>query len=652
MLTMRIASLLAAALVVLLTACATESEAPTPSAMPDLEATVRAVVNEALPTATPTPTPDIDATVVARMAATTSAMLSPTPTATSTPTPMPTATPMPTPLPTPTPTVVPTPTPTPMVPLSDMVRLARPAVVRIQTGSSSGSGVIFETQGTTGYVITNHHVVEGDARVNVIVNDSATYQGTVLGSDAVRDLAVVRICCASFRALSFGNAAALQPGDEVVNIGYALGLPGEATVTRGIISAVRYDSRYLSNVIQTDAAINPGNSGGPMLSTTGEILGINTFRISETNSGRSAEGLGFAISGTTVQQQIPMLKAGSPAPIPTPTRRPATTPVPGQTADFGPTSGELKHEPTDGLIKVEFAGVSVADMIAEATFVNPYSAASNDWDYGFLLRVERNGSRIHLVLTSDQRWVLNWRETPSADTSQRLGGGTLETFNTGTGGRNHLRVVAIGERGWLFVNGEFVSTLDLSDVTDAGEVAVITGAFTGNEVAGAVTRFENFKGDRLSKRYGPADGKLEYEQGLISGHDSGVRTRDLVVEAEFVNPPGDDWDYGFIIRNPEFNRLDVVTLVADSRWFHHTRDIGDAEYTDVDYGRLSGSLRDKNHLLIIAVEESGWFLVNGRLEAKLDLGRNLDAGDVSAMGGFFNNHTGEPEFEDFIVWVP
>ncbi len=533
--------------------------------------------------------------------------------------------------------------------LSDMVRLARPAVVRIQTSSGSGSGVIFETQGTTGYVITNHHVVEGDARVNVIVNDSATYQGDVLGSDADRDLAVVRICCASFQALSFGNAAALQPGDEVVNIGYALGLPGEATVTRGIISAVRYDSRYLSNVIQTDAAINPGNSGGPMLSTTGEILGINTFRISETNSGRSAEGLGFAISGTTVQQQIPILKAGSPSPIPT---QPATTPVPGQTADFGPTSGELEHDPSDGFIKTEYARVSITDMIVEATFVNPYSAASNDWDYGFILRRYSTGQQIQVVVTSDQRWVLNWRETSSADTSQRLGGGTLEAFNTGTGGRNHLRVVAIGERGWLFVNGEFVSTLDLSDVTDAGDIAVITGAFTGNEVAGAVTRFENFKGDRLSKRYGPANGRLEHEQGLISGHGSGVSTRDLVAEAEFVNPPGDDWDYGFIIRNPAYNRLDVVALAADSRWFHDTRDIGDAEYTDVDYGRLSGSLRDKNHLLVIAIEESGWFFVNGRLEAKLDLGRNLDAGNVSVMGGFFNGHTGEPEFEDFIVWVP
>ena len=99
-------------------------------------------------------------------------------------------------------------------------------------------------------------------------------------------------------------------------------------------------------MIQTDAAINPGNSGGPMLSLSGEILGINTFRYDESQSGRPTEGLGFAISGTTVQQQIPTLLAGAPAPTPTPTpRRPTATPTPGQLIDFGPISGALRHDP-------------------------------------------------------------------------------------------------------------------------------------------------------------------------------------------------------------------------------------------------------------------------------------------------------------------
>ncbi len=531
-----------------------------------------------------------------------------------------------------------------------MVGEVRPAVVRIDTGSGSGSGVIFETQGQTGYIVTNHHVVEGEALVSVTVNDSAVYSGTVLGTNAVRDLAVVSICCDSFKALPFGDAAALRPGDAVVAIGYALGLQGQATVTRGIVSAIRYESAYSSNVIQTDAAINPGNSGGPLLSMSGQILGINTFRHEETGGGRPVEGLGFAISGTTVQSLVPALKAAPPAPTPTPT----PTPSPEGYDAFGPTSGELQHDPTDGFIKTEYAGVEMADMIVSATFVNPYSASSNDWDYGFILRHEPDGQAIHLVLDSDRRWALNYRETPSAE-NLRLDWGTLGNFNTGAGERNYLIVVAIEGRGWLFVNGEFVSSLFMVRFTGSGDVAVMTGAFTGNEVAGAVTRFENFRGELLSLSYGPAAGRLEKELGFIATDNSGVRARDLVVESEFVNPPGSEWDYGFLIRNPKHNRLEVIGLTGDAWWFHDTRDVGDDEYTDKASGWLSSAginLLSKNHLLLIAIQESGWFFVNGQLVAKLDLGHNLDSGWVSAMGDYFLKHQGSPSFENFNVWTP
>ena len=195
-----------------------------------------------------------------------------------------------------------------------MLKQVRPAVVRIETGSGTATGVIFETQGQTGFVITNHHVVEGHGQVDVIVNDTVTHAGVVLGVDSVRDLAVVRICCGSFRKLSFGNASALDPGTEVVNIGYVLGIQGPASITKGIVSAVRYASRYEAWVIQTDASLNPGNSGGPMLSSSGEVLGINTFKISAPR----VEGVGFAISETTVQFRIPTLWDSTPRPTPSP----------------------------------------------------------------------------------------------------------------------------------------------------------------------------------------------------------------------------------------------------------------------------------------------------------------------------------------------
>ena len=216
-------------------------------------------------------------------------------------------------------------------------------------------------------------------------------------------------------------------------------------------------------------------------------------------------------------------------------------------------------------------------------------------------------------------------------------------------------VIAVGERGWFFVNGDFIAALDLSSATHSGDVSVITGAFAGNEVAGAVTRFEDFSGRSFSRRYGPADGKLEKEEGKVASHGSGVWARDLLVEAQFANPQGSDWDYGFVIRNPQFNRLDIVGLTGSEWWFHYSRDVGDDDYTELTSGFLSetGSrLLSRNHLLLIAIEDTGWFFVNDELIDKLDLSQNQDHGEISASGDLFLDHRSSPEFYDFNVWAP
>ena len=530
-----------------------------------------------------------------------------------------------------------------------MIQQVRPAVVRISTSGGTGSGVIFDTQGQTGYVITNHHVIEGASQVTVVVNDSDNYPGTVLGSDSVRDLAVVRICCGRFHKLEFGDASRLKTGDEIIAIGYALGLQGEATITRGIVSALRYDSEFRSDVIQTDAAINPGNSGGPMLSMDGKILGINTFRHEQTGTGRRVEGLNFAISGTTAQRLIPSLRTASanPTPTPTPSYR-------GTTAGFGPISGELRHDPDDGFIKELDAGVSMSDMVVSATFVNPYSAASGGWDYGFFIRDSGNGDSgqfIQFVVTSRGNWEVLWRKGFSNE-SQQIARGSTRNLNTAADGRNRLQVVALGDRGWYFINNELVSAVDISQISGVGDVAIITGSFTGNEVAGAVTRFENFQGNRLIHSYGPASGRLEYDPDYISQHRSSDWTQNLVAEAEFINPSGNDWDYGFTFRHSEANRLDVIGVTDDGVWMHQTRAVDDAGYSYINLGFIQeGNFRNKNRLLLLALGETGLFFVNEQLIAHLDLSHNLDRGYISAMGGFDRNHTGEPEFRNFNVWT-
>ncbi len=192
-------------------------------------------------------------------------------------------------------------------------------------------------------------------------------------------------------------------------------------------------------------------------------------------------------------------------------------------------------------------------------------------------------------------------------------------------------------------------------MTKAGDVAVITGATEGNEVSGAVTWYENFQGERLSRRYGPASGKLQKKPGFFAGHDSRVWARDFVVEAKFAKPQGSDWDHGFVIRNPEYNRLDLVGVTGDKWWFHYTRDVGETNYTMKDSGFLSGvsaTLLNENRLLLIAYGESGWFFVNDALVAMLDLSHNQEHGKVTVMGDSFRDHHSSPSFEGFNVWAP
>ena len=126
-----------------------------------------------------------------------------------------------------------------------MIEDVRPSVVRIRTDKGSGSGVIFEVDDDAALVLTNYHVIEDASDTQVEVNDSSTYSAEILGTDSVRDLAVLRICCGDFHALSFGNVSELKPGDEVLAMGYPLGLPGRSNGhSKGIVSAIRYDESH------------------------------------------------------------------------------------------------------------------------------------------------------------------------------------------------------------------------------------------------------------------------------------------------------------------------------------------------------------------------------------------------------------------------
>ena len=223
--------------------------------------------------------------------------------------------------------------------------------------------------------------------------------------------------------------------------------------------------------------------------------------------------------------------------------------------------GDLRHDPNDDFIENRYAYVTMADFIVEATFVNPYASSYAPWDYGFIVRDHRVGNETTFMLirvTGNERWIVSGHEF---GIYYEMDDGWVPGLNIWDGGRNHLMLVAIEERGLFFVNGNFVTSLDLSDMSQAGDIAVVTGSIAGNEVAGEVTQYEGFKVDELTKEYGPVRDTVEDDHDeYINLHKSGVYLRDLVMEATFINPTDTNWSYGFTFRHPYGNRLDVIAV--------------------------------------------------------------------------------------------
>ena len=532
-------------------------------------------------------------------------------------------------------------------------------MVKIATNLGSGSGVIFETDPSdnSAFDLTNYHVIEGFLEVSVTVRDSITYTGQVIDIDSLRDLAVVRICCdSSFKALTFADAQSVAPGSEVIAMGYPLGIFTTATVTRGIVSTIEYLADTLRWVIHTDALINPGNSGGPLLTLAGEILGVNTFKIEFTQSGRPVEGFGFAISEQTISQILPDLKNQALVALPTP------TPTPQPTGRFGPTDGVLEHDPAAGFIEVFSSGVFLKDSVIEARFFNPYSTSVGSWDYGFIFRDSALNTFHAVFVRSDGYWY-HYLRMGTVEASQKVASQQPAAIDTSPTGSNYLQIVALGDEAWLFINGTLAGELNVGSLTEAGDVLAINAYFTGDSIEGESTRFEDFTVRSLEKSYGPTDGALVHDpdDGSIETHSGGISTVDAVIEVRFLNPyPTFEgaWDYGFMFRNFAFNTFHSVIIGSNGLWYHYVR-TGTVESSEKlasqSSSQIDTSSNGSNHLRIIALGNDAWVFINDVFIAKLALGDLSAPGDVKAITGFF---TGDEvagkstNFEDFTVWEP
>jgi len=645
------------------------------------------------------PTPNIEATVESAVAAAAQIAI-------PTPTPLPAQTP----IGIPTPTTIPVPTSTLTPSLVDVLLENKGAVVLIKTGFGEGSGFLFDKDG---WILTNSHVVGDAETVELVLGGRLTVTGRVVGRDEELDIAVIKVDFdGDLPFITFGNSNRLEQGENVATIGYPLGsqLGQSPSVTKGIVSALRILDNF--EFIQTDSPVNPGNSGGPLINDRGQVVGIITEKV-EKSGGRVIEGIGLAIPINAVKDVLPFLKAGAsdtpvvqatsiptPAAAPTATLVPVTPPPKGAYFDtegnivtppwiptstpapiprptptpspVGPLAGSLLHDPNSKTIKEFSAGVNVADFVAEAEFFNPYSSTGNSWDYGFMFRRSNSNEFDIVAVTSSRRWEHNFRSAGIDAPYEPLSAGNLSTFGVGafdttTRGSNRLKLVVVGENGWLFLNGQYQGTLNLDSSTVGGDVSAITGSFQGNEVEGAVTRFEDFSVTPLLRRYGPTGGNLVEQDGFISYHVAGLfSTTNAVVEARFFNPPmQDNWSYGFFLHKQGPDTFDAVFVrmgefqsgFKSRKWHHYTRTGSGDSSVELDSSGLDSlntGLRDSNHLLVIVLGRDGWFFVNDTFVSKLNLGDSAP-GDIQALAGYFTDDEAPgavTRFEEFTVWSP
>ncbi len=246
-----------------------------------------------------------------------------------TPTPIP-ASPTPAPAEPPTPAVTLEPVPPPAI--EDIIATIVPSVVTVinrqhnnfslngsDEGRVVGSGIIIDQRG---YIATNHHVIENADDLSVVLADGREIIAELVASEPAEDLAVVKISAADLVGITWGDSTTLRPGQTVYAIGSPLG-DFPSSVSQGIVSglnrALELENHVIDGLLQTDTAINRGSSGGPLINVRGELVGINTFIIRESEERGVAEGIAFAIPANTAKSLFtPWMAAHSGEAVPIP----------------------------------------------------------------------------------------------------------------------------------------------------------------------------------------------------------------------------------------------------------------------------------------------------------------------------------------------
>ncbi|MDW4153253.1 S1C family serine protease [Staphylococcus saprophyticus] len=290
-----------------------------------------------------------------------------------------------------------------------------------------GSGVIYQKNNGSAYIVTNNHVIDGASEIKVQLHNSKQVDAKLIGKDALTDMAVLKINDSKgTKAIDFANSSKVKTGDSVFTMGNPLGLEFANSVTSGIISASErtIDTQTSAgsnkvNVLQTDAAINPGNSGGALVDINGNLVGINSMKIAS----EQVEGIGFAIPSNEVKVTIKELVENGKI------ERPSigigllnVSEIPEQYKDQLKTSRKdgvyiAKVEGNNGLKEGDIITQIDDKKVKEDTDVRSYLYANKKPGDTVNLTVERNGKEQNIKVTLKEQKSSNNNDSSESESS-------------------------------------------------------------------------------------------------------------------------------------------------------------------------------------------------------------------------------------------
>lgn len=520
--------------------------------------------------------------------------------------------------------------------LPSVVAQVLPSVVKVFTLKGTGSGVIVKTEPDgSAVVLTNEHVIRGRSPISIQTADAPqTYSATVVSANEVNDIALLRVCCSdAFRAARLGDSSNLQEGISLFAVGYPPG-PG-SSITDGVLSRIyREDSGR--EVIQTDAAINPGNSGGPLCLRNGDVVGINAFRKEQTNSeGRPLYGYGFAVSSATICETFPGLKAQSRF-----GRTPNLTPEWESSSRSRSTKGAPGFR--DSNTQWQTANLSVENFIAVVEFKKPSEEPVGAWGCEFRFRYAGKNKFHTIAVRDDRAWTHSVREGSEVD--RRLNSGESSALRRGNGESNKLRLVALGDIGWFFLNDNYVAELNLKNGSAKGDV----------HARGMSTDIRSHAQGAVGSA--PRSGHLVHSEEFFSTSSLDVSVTDFIAGATFSAPYTDDsgtWDCGIAFRKYAHDSYQTFTIDSEGDWTYAIRKDGETFYRKDGASPSILTTDGRNNLRLIVCGGAALAYINGTFVTELDVSRGVESGDLGVVTGFIKGHAVDGHatpYEQFQIW--